>query len=95
VLDHPILVDQPAALSLMVLPAKNLMVLPGVSAQTVGLNNADFEFRCSATRIQTLEPTGLRPDGPANTCGAAGRSEKAEFEFDGLRDQDSNLEPTG
>jgi hypothetical protein len=27
--------------------------------------------------------------------GITGRSETADFEFSGLRDQDSNLEPTG
>jgi hypothetical protein len=51
-LDQPIPVDQPAAFVLMVLPAKNLMVLPRVLAQPVGLNEADFDFSDCATRVR-------------------------------------------
>ena len=54
-------------------------------AQPVGLHKADFDFRGSATGTRTLEPTGIQPDGPANTFRAAGRSEWADFEFKRLR----------
>ena len=31
----------------------------------------------------SVKPTGLRPDGPTNTCDTAGRSETAKFELEG------------
>jgi hypothetical protein len=77
-----------------VLQPANLTVLPRVVQQPVGLRRADFEFSIPPieTRAWNL---------PANTLvvlpafAASGRSETADFEFSGLRYQDSNLEPTG
>jgi hypothetical protein len=79
----------------MVLPLENLMALRSLREQPVGLRTADFEFRGYAPRVRTWKPTGVQPDGPTNQSDEAGRSETADFKFSGLRDQDSNLEPTG
>src|SRR5947207_12449618 len=52
--DLQLQIDHPAARSLMVLLAVNLMVLPTASAQPVVLNKADFLSSVgSATRIRT------------------------------------------
>ena len=55
-LDQPVLVEHPATFGLMVLPRENLMALPGLGQQPVGLQRVDFELRSSATRIRTGNP---------------------------------------
>ena len=55
--DLQLQIDHPAARSLMVLLAVNLMVLPTASAQRVVLNNAGFEFSWLRDQDSHLEAT--------------------------------------
>ena len=93
-LDQPAQVNHPAAKSLMVLYLESLMArLNPLRATGWSKNDPLSRSQAAATRF---EPQTYRLTlwWFCQSLGPAGRSETVDFDS-GLRDQDSNLEPTG
>jgi len=93
--DLPVQVDHQAALGLMVLPIENLMVLPNAPSAAGRSKRGDFESDAAAA---AFEPRNL----PANILVFSEPftpkpvvQEPSILSLERLRDQDSNLEPTG